>query len=292
MIEMKEWTLPETGYAEMMRTAVEPYLARRETPGYCEREAGRRIFNTRYLADGPRGGAVISHGFTETGGKIKLHILVVEDEPAIRQEMKLLLENALYQVTALEEFGDVAARALDTAPDLVLLDVNLPGEAGFDVCTKIRSASEVPIIFVTGRTDSMDELTGLMKGGDDYITKPFQAPLLLAHIAAVLKRTVRDEKDLAKITHKGVELDAARGCLVFRGQDVELTKNELKIMHYLFLNKGNIVPRRDLIDYLWDNQVFIDDNTLSVNVARIRAKLEQAGVHDYITTKRGLGYFI
>lgn len=221
-----------------------------------------------------------------------MHILVVEDEPAIRQEMKLLLENALYQVTALEEFGDVAARVLDTAPDLVLLDVNLPGEAGFDVCTTIRSASEVPIIFVTGRTDSMDELTGLMKGGDDYITKPFQAPILLAHIAAVLKRTVREEKDLAKIAHKGVELDAARGCLVFRGQNVELTKNELKIMHYLFLKKGNIVPRRDLIDYLWDNQVFIDDNTLSVNMTRIRAKLEQAGVHDFITTKRGLGYFI
>lgn len=216
----------------------------------------------------------------------------MEDEPAIRQELKLLLENALYQVTALEEFENVAAKALQIDPDLVLLDVNLPGEAGFDVCTKIRSASEIPIIFVTSRTDSMDELTGLMKGGDDYITKPFQAPILLAHIATVLKRTVREEKDLAKIAHKGVELDVARGCLVFRGQDVELTKNELKIMHYLFLNKGNIVPRRELIDYLWDNQVFIDDNTLSVNMTRIRAKLEQAGVHGFITTKRGLGYFI
>lgn len=221
-----------------------------------------------------------------------MHILIVEDEPAIRQELKLLLENALYQVTALEVFEDVAADVLKIGPDLVLLDLNLPGESGFDICTKIRSSSEVPIIFVTSRTDSMDELTGLMKGGDDYITKPFQAPILLAHIAAVLKRTVRVEKESSKMVHKDVELDLAKGCLSFREQPVELTKNELKIMHDLFQNKGNIVSRADLIEYLWDNQVFIDDNTLSVNITRIRGKLEQIGVQDFIRTKRGLGYYI
>lgn len=221
-----------------------------------------------------------------------MHIVIVEDEPAIRQELKLLLENALYQVTALENFGDVAAEVLSIAPDLVLLDLNLPGESGFDICTGIRSASEVPIIFVTGRTDSMDELTGLMKGGDDYITKPFQAPVLLAHIAAVLKRTARGGTGLSKLTHKEAELDIARGCISYRGQAVELTKNELKILHDLFLNKGKIVSRADLIEYLWDNQVFIDDNTLSVNMTRIRAKLEQAGMHDFIGTKRGMGYYI
>lgn len=221
-----------------------------------------------------------------------MHILIVEDEPVIRQELKLLLENALYQVTALNEFEDAAAEVLEFCPDLVLLDLNLPGESGFDVCTKIRSVSEVPIIFVTCRTDSMDELTGLMKGGDDYITKPFQAPILLAHIAAVLKRTVRGGKELTKFVHREVELDIAKGILSFRDQAAELTKNELKIMHYLFRNKGNIVSRANLIEYLWDNQVFIDDNTLSVNMTRIRAKLEQAGIHDFIRTKRGLGYYI
>lgn len=221
-----------------------------------------------------------------------MHILIAEDEPAIRQELKLLLENALYQVTALEDFGDVTAEVLAAAPDLVLLDLNLPGESGFDICTGIRSASEVPIIFVTSRTDSMDELTGLMKGGDDYITKPFQAPILLAHIAAVLKRTARGGTGLSKLTHKGTELDIARGCISCGGQAVELTKNELKIMHDLFLNKGKIVSRANLIEYLWDNQVFIDDNTLSVNITRIRTKLEQAGIHDFIGTKRGLGYYI
>lgn len=222
----------------------------------------------------------------------KAHILIVEDEPVIRQEMKLFLDNALYHVTALEEFEDVAGAVSEICPDLVLLDVNLPEEAGFDVCTKIRLDSEVPVIFVTGRTGSMDELTGLMRGGDDYITKPFQAPVLLARISAVLKRTIREEKELLKIAHKEVELDVARGCFIFQGQDVELTKNELKILYYLFLNKGNIVSRRSLIDYLWDNQVFIDDNTLSVNMTRIRAKLEQAGVRGFIRTKRGMGYSI
>ncbi len=221
-----------------------------------------------------------------------MHILIVEDESAIRQELRLLLENALYRVTALDDFTDVPEQVLSCGPDLVLLDLNLPGESGFDICTRIRASSEVPIIFVTSRTDSMDELTGLMKGGDDYITKPFQAPILLAHIAAVLKRAVREGTEVTKLTHKGAELDIARGSLSFCGQVVELTKNELKIMHYLFLNKEKIVSRANLIEYLWDNQVFIDDNTLSVNMTRIRAKLEQAGMRDFIRTKRGMGYSI
>ena len=221
-----------------------------------------------------------------------MHILIVEDESAIPQELRLLLENALYRVTALDDFTDVPEQVLSCGPDLVLLDLNLPGESGFDICTRIRASSEVPIIFVTSRTDSMDELTGLMKGGDDYITKPFQAPILLAHIAAVLKRAAREGTEVTKLTHKGAELDIARGSLSFCGQVVELTKNELKIMHYLFLNKEKIVSRANLIEYLWDNQVFIDDNTLSVNMTRIRAKLEQAGMRDFIRTKRGMGYSI
>lgn len=221
-----------------------------------------------------------------------MHILIVEDEPAIRQELKLLLENALYQVTALDDFTNVPEEVLSCSPNLVLLDLNLPGESGFEICSRIRASSEVPIIFVTSRTDSMDELTGLMKGGDDYITKPFQAPILLAHIAAVLKRAAREGTEVTKLTHKGAELDIARGSLSFCGQVVELTKNELKIMHYLFLNKEKIVSRANLIEYLWDNQVFIDDNTLSVNMTRIRAKLEQAGMRDFIRTKRGMGYSI
>ena len=205
----------------------------------------------------------------------------------------MLLENALYQVTALEDFSDVASAVLAEKPDLVLLDLNLPEESGFDICTKIRAESEVPVIFVTSRTDSMDELNGMLKGGDDYITKPFQAPILLARIAAVLKRTYRDTKEEEqKLAHKGVELDIARGMVSCGTHQTELTKNELKILHYLFRKKGEIVPRADMIEYLWDNQVFIDDNTLSVNITRIRGKLREIGVCGLIETKRGMGYRI
>ncbi len=217
-----------------------------------------------------------------------MHIVIVEDEPAIRQELKLLLENALYKVTALSEFQDAASAALAAEPDLILLDIRLPGESGFDVCTKIRAVSEVPIIFLTSRTDAADELNGMLKGGDDYVTKPFYPPLLLARITAVLKRTKKaagQEREPDRL-----ELDIARGSIRCQDSQAELTKNEFKILYYLFQNTGRIIPRIELIEYLWDNQVFIDDNTLSVNMTRIRAKLEQIGAHDLVETKRGMGY--
>ncbi len=222
-----------------------------------------------------------------------MHIVIVEDDAVIRQELKLLLENALYQVTALEDFSDVSSVVLSLETDLVLLDLNLPLESGFDICTKIRARSAVPVIFVTSRTDSMDELTGILKGGDDYITKPFQAPILLARIGAVLKRTQRQsEGEPARFVHKEVELDISRGTIGFHGNQRELSKNELKIMHLLFKRKGQIVPRADMIEYLWDNQVFIDDNTLSVNITRIRGKLAEIGIEHLIETRRGMGYRI
>lgn len=222
-----------------------------------------------------------------------MHIVIVEDDAVIRQELKLLLENALYQVTALDDFSDVASFVLSAEPDLVLLDLNLPEESGFDICSKIRAESEVPVIFVTSRTDSMDELTGILKGGDDYITRPFQAPVLLARIGAVLKRTCRNVKEEpVSFVHREVELHVARGTVSFRGVQTELSKNELKILHLLFRRKGEIVSRADMIEYLWDDQVFIDDNTLSVNITRIRGKLAGIGISDFIETKRGLGYRI
>lgn len=222
-----------------------------------------------------------------------MHIVIIEDEPAIRQELKLLLENALYRVTALSEFQDTASAALAAEPDLILLDIKLPGESGFDVCTKIRAASEVPIIFLTSQTGSADELNGMLKGGDDYITKPFYPPLLLARIAAVLKRTKKaagQGKEQDMLQYKGVELDIARGSIRCQGSQAELTQNEFRILYYLFQNTGRIIPRIELIEYLWDNQVFIDDNALSVNMTRIRTKLEQLGVHNFVETKRGMGY--
>lgn len=221
------------------------------------------------------------------------HIFVVEDEPVIRQELKILLENAMYRVTAPESFGAVVSQVLEAGPDLVLLDVNLPGASGFEICVRLRQQIEIPIIFLTGRTDPMDELNGLLKGGDDYITKPYQAPVLLARIMTVLKRARGiEEKETTLFTRAGVRLDTARCGLFYNGQCAELTKNEMKIMHLLFQHAGEYVSRMDLIEYLWENRIFIDDNTLSVHITRIREKLKSIGVNDFIETRRGIGYRI
>lgn len=220
-----------------------------------------------------------------------MRIALIEDEPAIRQELTLLLQNALYEVTALHDFANAASAALAASPDLILLDIKLPGASGFDICTEVRAVSDVPILFLTSQTNAADELNGMLKGGDDYITKPFHPPILLARIAAVLKRTKKaGARELNKLEYKGVVLDIARGSIGYQGSHCELTKNEFKILHYLFQNTGRIIPRIELIEYLWDNQVFIDDNALSVNMTRLRGKLEHLGVQNFVETKRGMGY--
>lgn len=155
-----------------------------------------------------------------------MHIFIAEDEGIIRRELKILLENSMYQVTAAEDFENLPELIKKADPDLILLDVNLPGISGFEVCTQIRAVSEIPVIFLTSRTDSMDELTGILKGGDDYITKPYQAPILLARIAAVLKRTKGAAlKETTVYTHKGGQLDLSRCSLTFGEKQIELTKN-------------------------------------------------------------------
>ncbi len=220
-----------------------------------------------------------------------MRIALIEDEPAIRQELTLLLQNALYEVTALHDFANAASAALAASPDLILLDIKLPGASGFDICTEVRAVSDVPILFLTSQTSAADELNGMLKGGDDYITKPFHPPILLARIAAVLKRTKKaGARELNKLEYKGVVLDIARGSIGYQGSHCELSKNEFKILHYLFQNTGRIIPRIELIEYLWDNQVFIDDNALSVNMTRLRGKLEHLGVQNFVETKRGMGY--
>lgn len=221
-----------------------------------------------------------------------MKIFIVEDEPEIRLELKALLENALYQTQTTESFESLADQILEAEPDLVLLDWNLPGENGDWVLSKVRARSSVPVIFLTSRTDAMDELSGMLKGADDYITKPFQPPILLARIAAVLKRSRKDTEDQLRMTYKGVTLDLSRGTVCFQEKETELSRNELKILYCMFVKKGEIVARPDLIEELWDQQVFIDDNTLSVNITRIRGKLKEIGVENFIETRRGMGYKI
>ena len=207
-----------------------------------------------------------------------MHILIIEDDETFRQELAALLRGSLYRVTAPAQLDHIAASLSSIRPDLILLDLNLPGQSGFEVCTEIRKSSDVPIIFVTGRSD-------------DYITKPFQPAVLLAHITAVRKRTGR-WKEEPVLEHRGVELDLAKGQVRFQGVSAELTKNELKILSCLFRHRGSIVSRAELTEYLWDEAVFLDDNALSIHITRIRGKLQELGLSDFIRTKRGMGYSI
>lgn len=220
-------------------------------------------------------------------------IVIVDDNENIREELKRFLCNAGYEAIYLEDFKDAVNDILNMRPDMILLDINLPGSNGMMICDEIRKQSDVPIIFVTANNTSMDELNCIMRGGDDYVTKPYQLPILMARIAAVLKRTKKAQQTNSHtIEYNGVTLDMPTATLSKGPNKAELTKNELKILNYLFEHSGIIVERTKLIDYLWDNEVFIDDNTLSVNITRIRGKLEDIGAKDFIETKRGMGYKI
>jgi len=219
-------------------------------------------------------------------------IIIIEDDPDIREELHILLTNEGYQVVALTDFQEADRQVEHYQPDLILLDLGLPGRDGFALCKDIRRKSRVPIIFVTCRDNSIDELKALSLGGDDYVTKPYNIPVLIARIKAVLRRSTGGGSQEDSMEAKGLRLDLPRGILEHNGKSCEATKNEMKILCCLMHRPGEIVSRTDLIEYLWDNQIYIDDNTLSVNMTRLRAKLTEIGLGDYITTRRGMGYKI
>ena len=172
-----------------------------------------------------------------------------------------------------------------------MLDIKLPGTSGFSLCTQIRTFSEVPIIFVTSCNTDMDELNSIMLGGDAFITKPYNTAILLAKIASLLRRAY-PVKQSEQMACGGAVLRLESSSLDYHGQSVELTKNELKILYYLFKNAGKICARGDLVEFLWDNQLYVDDNALSVNINRIREKLAGIGLTDFIKTKHRQGYTI
>lgn len=217
-------------------------------------------------------------------------IVIIEDEELIREELKILLINAGYTVDCIINFEKTIDCIKSISPDLILLDINLPGQDGYRLCSTIRTFSTIPILFITGRNTTMDELQALTLGGDDYITKPYNIPILLARIHLLLRRGTTEQTN--EMEYKGIRLKLIAGTLTTSGKEIELTKTELKIMYYLFNHTHEIVPRIDLVEYLWDNEIHIDDNTLSVNIMRIREKLRALGVTDFIQTKRGMGYKI
>ncbi len=219
-------------------------------------------------------------------------ILIVEDDIQIRNELSQLLMRNNYDVVVLEEFDKSIDIIKNENPHLILLDINIPYMDGYKLCSSIRSFSNVPIIFVTSRDSDLDELMSISIGGDDFITKPYNTSILIARIASLLKRTYSNECNSDIIEYNGVKINILSSELEYEGKKIELTKTELKIMNYLLVNKNKIVPRADIVEYLWDSEVFVDDNALSVNITRIRKKLEEIDIFDFIKTKRGQGYIL
>ena len=217
-------------------------------------------------------------------------ILLVEDDEVIRQQVKKILEQWEYEVVLVEDFMEVLSLFVKEEPHLVLMDIGLPLFNGYHWCQEIRKVSKVPIMFLSSRDQAMDIVMAINMGGDDFVTKPFDQNVLLAKIQGLLRRSYEFGKDQSLLEYMGVILNLKAMDLVYQGEVVSLTKNEFQILQVLFERSGNIVSREDLMKELWNSDFFIDDNTLSVNVARLRKKLEAVGLNDFIETKKGIGY--
>lgn len=218
-------------------------------------------------------------------------IYVIEDDEPIRAELIRLLEREGYQTGACEDFPRAAELALAAAPDLVLLDLTLPGTDGQLVCRELRASSDVPIIVLTSRTTEADEVVAMTLGADDFVPKPYSPRVLLAHISALLRRAGGGAARLV-LEHGGISLDLSRSTASAAEGSVELTKNEVRILALLMRRAPAIVSREDLMRELWDSEAFVDDNTLTVNINRLRSKLARIGVKDYLVTHRGQGYAV
>ena len=218
-------------------------------------------------------------------------VYVVEDDAAIRGELVEVLERNGFEVAAATAFDHVVEDILAAQPALVLLDLTLPGTDGQFICRELRAYSDVPLIVLTSRVTEIDEVMSMTMGADDFIAKPYRARVLVAHIQALLRRT-SDAEGKSTLEHNGLTLDLSRSVARAAGGEVELTKNEMRILALLMRRAGTIVSREALMRDLWDSDAFVDDNTLTVNINRLRATLEKIGVSGYLTTHRGRGYAV
>lgn len=223
-----------------------------------------------------------------------MDIFIVEDDRALSREISLTLSKWGYKTHEVDDFENINNEVLEYNPKLILMDINLPCYDGFYWCSQIRNFMKVPIIFISSRSDDMDIIMSINMGGDDYITKPFSPQLLVAKVQAILRRTYSYNNDLKSdiIKFKDITLNIVEGKVYFKNKNVELTKNELKIMNILMNNQEKIVSRDEIIEELWDTDEFISENTLTVNVNRLRKKLDSIGISDFIETKKGQGYII
>ena len=216
-------------------------------------------------------------------------ILIVEDDRTLCAELSNLLEKSGYAVEGIRDFSDAFAQMEASDADLILLDISLPGENGEALLQKYRKVKETPVIMLTSRTEDMDQVLSMSYGADDYITKPYNPTILLLRISAVLKRTA---KTVQTEMYKDIRVSFLKGSLARGGQEQVLTKNEMIIFQVLFDRQGEIVSRDDLMTALWDNEEYINDNALSVNISRLRGKLAELGVPDAIETRKKQGYIL
>jgi DNA-binding response OmpR family regulator len=218
-------------------------------------------------------------------------ILIVEDDKTIQQELKTLLETYQYEVITTDDFVNVVNFIFNQDPHLVLLDLNLPSFDGYHVCRELRRRSRVPIIVVTSRESEMDELMSLNLGADHFVTKPYNTSILMAKVSALLDRAY--ESSTSRVLRSGdLVLDLGMGTATYQDETTELTKNESRILQILIENEGRITSREEIMDALWQTDAFVDDNTLTVNINRLRRTLATIGADELIKTRRGQGYLL
>lgn len=218
-------------------------------------------------------------------------ILIIEDDNVLRGELKILLGANGYEAEEVTDFEDAAGLVLAAEPDLVLLDILLPGTNGQMILREIRAKSDVPVIMLTSRNEDVDEIVSRSSGADDYVTKPYNPTLLLLRIETVLRRTGGQPRE-EELSYRGMRLNVLRSSIFYKGEEHVLSHNEMTILHCLVKNRGRIVSRDELMDYLWDNSEFVDDNTLTVNINRLRKRLDGIGMGDVIKTRRRQGYIL
>lgn len=217
-------------------------------------------------------------------------ILIVEDDVVIAQEIARHLENWGMQTVIVQDLSQVMKEFARERPHLVLMDISLPFYNGYYWCSEIRKVSSVPVIFLSSASENMNIVMAMNMGGDDFIAKPFDFSVLLAKVQAMLRRTYAFAGQTNLLEYRGVILNLSNTSLEINGESVELTKNEFRILQLLFERRGDIVTREEIMKHLWDGDCFVDDNTLAVNMVRLRKKLQEKGLEQFITTKKGLGY--
>lgn len=219
-------------------------------------------------------------------------ILLIEDDMDLSKETAFALGKWGFKVDLIDNFEKIVEEFIDKKPDLIILDVNLPLYNGFYWCEKIREISSVPIIFLSSRDSDMDLIMGINNGGDDYITKPFSIDILVTKINGIIRRVYSYSESTNVMRYKDLIFDVEKGMLKYNHKDIELTKNEIRILTILLKNKSKIVSRESLMMALWDNDEFVTDNALTVNMNRLRTKIKELGVDEFIKTKKGIGYII